>query len=187
MSARAGSIPIDHSNLHMTSPNTPKRTQPGALARRILVVVGAIVVLVVLVVGAVVWLAPSRGNVETFPRPATGIASATKEFLAGTGIPLLVLDQLSRPVQQPPGGDLLTTCVSVVTALGGRLGDAKPADLAAQVPDPVLSELLLSEQAAVINGLSSCGNNDLLGARGEFILAARSANLVHRRLKELGS
>jgi hypothetical protein len=124
---------------------------------------------------------------DQFPTPDAGTAAATRAFLTGAGSPLLVLDEVSRPVQHPPSSGLTTTCVAVATELATRLGTARLANLAAQVPDQVLAQLLLSEQAAVINGLSSCGRDNLDEARAEFASAGTSAALVQRRRRELGA
>jgi hypothetical protein len=112
---------------------------------------------------------------------------ATREFLAGAGAPILVLDELARPIMNVAQDDLRLACEKVAVALVNRIGTAKVAALAAQVPDSVLAQLLLAEQASVVNGLAACGQGDLADAGTQFKAAALSSDLVHRRLKELGS
>lgn len=118
--------------------------------------------------------------------PGLGVAAATRQFLEGTGAPLLAFDELSRPLRKP-GGDLRSTCEAVTTALAQRLGDTNAADLALQAPDAVLAQLFLGEQAAVTNGLVACRQGESAAARTEFALSAKSADLIRRRLDGLAS
>lgn len=125
-------------------------------------------------------------NSPELPPLGPGVAEDTRRFMESDGLPLVMFDEISRPVQSPQASDLRPLCDLVVADLAERLGDAKPTQLASQVPDAVLAELFVNEQAAVVNGLVACQAGDIDQARAQFRLAGNSAEILKRRLGEVG-